>query len=386
MFEAFEKELEKLRRLHLYRELKSLSPLKRPIEVEWRNERYVTFSSNDYLGLSVHPALIKKAQAVLQEEGVGSGASRLISGSRIWHQRLEEKIAAFKKKPAALVFSTGFMTNLGTITALMNKKSLIVCDKLNHASIIDACHLSKATVRVYPHQSLKKLETLLQGAHRFERTLIVTDSVFSMDGDIAFLHEIVALKKKYNAMLMVDEAHATGIFGTHGGGVVEMYDLDKDVEIQMGTLSKAIGTLGGFVAADKAVIEYLINRSRAFIYTTALPSHICAAACEAIDIIMHDDTLRPRLRRYASQIRQALQEFGFSVGGETESPIIPVIIGDEERTLNYAERLLAEGFYVPAVRTPTVPKGKARLRITVSAAHTEVEIDRLIDFFKRNEA
>jgi len=374
----FEESLSQARENNMYRSLNVLSPSSgTATHRQWNGNEYILFCSNDYLGLSAHPRVVQAAQCALEKYGVGSGASRLISGTTDWHHRLEEKIAHFKNKEAALVFSSGYHANVGIITALADKNTLLVIDKLSHASIIDACKLSEATLRIYPHNNMKKLEALLQHASDYERTLIVTDSVFSMDGDCALLKKIIALKEQYGAMLMIDEAHATGVFGERGSGLAEALGCEDQVDIIMGTLSKAVGGLGGYCATSRVIVDYLINKSRSFIYTTSLPAVLCAAAYEAITIIEEGKQLREQLWKNTEEIKKAIEKRGYRIG-QTATPIIPIIIGDTDKTLSLAQKLFDQHIYIPAVRPPTVPKGEARLRLTVSAAHTATDVEQLL--------
>ncbi|MBU1862443.1 MAG: 8-amino-7-oxononanoate synthase [Candidatus Omnitrophica bacterium] len=381
--EQFESELRNLQNGGLYRSLNVLSPLpETSTRVQWNGQKYTLFCSNDYLGLSRHPRLIKAVKDTVKKYGVGTGASRLISGTTDWHEKLERKLASFKKKESALVFSSGFLANLGIITSLTDKNSLIIIDKRNHASIIDACRLSQATLRVYPHKRLEKLETLLRKSKEYNRTLIITDSVFSMDGDLAPLSEIVRLKEKYGALLMIDEAHATGVFGPRGSGLAEELELEEKIDIIMGTLSKAIGSLGGYVAASRAIIDYVKNKGRPFIYTTSLPAILCAASFEAIQIIEEEWPLREQLWNTTHLVKKSIAAMGFDVG-ESVSPIIPIVVGEANRAVKMAQYLFDQKIYVPAVRPPTVPSGSARLRITVSAAHTETEVKQLLSVLEK---
>jgi 8-amino-7-oxononanoate synthase len=379
----FEHELAELKDKDLYRSLKSLTMASdNPTHMKWQGKELVLFCSNDYLGLSRDVRVIRALQEAAATYGAGSGASRLISGTTEWHTRLEDEITRFKNKESALLFSSGFLANVGIITAVTDKASLIIIDKLNHASIVDAAHLSRGDLRVYPHKDMRKLEALLKTAKGYSRVLIVSDSVFSMDGDCAPLCELVELKKKYGALLMIDEAHATGVFGARGSGLAEALECEADIDFLMGTLSKGVGILGGYCAMNKVFSDYMINKSRAFIYTTSLPAHICAAACEAIRIIESERKLRDKLWQTIVQVRGELQRQGFDTG-KSESPIIPVIVGSEAHALAMSKALFDEGFYIPAVRYPTVPKGKARLRITLSCAHREEDILRLLNVFKK---
>ena len=370
-------ELETFRREGLHRRLRTLKNFD-GIRGKLDGRAVLFFCSNDYLGLSHHPALIRAFQEAAEKWGVGSGASRLISGSSELHETLETRLARFKQKERALVFPTGYLANLGTISALCEAGDLVVVDKLNHASIIDACKLSGATIRVYPHQDLAYLEKILKQSARFNRKLIITDSVFSMDGDLAALPDLVELKKRYDAWLMIDEAHGTGVFGPNGRGVAEHFGVENEIDISMGTLSKAIGTFGGFVAGSHELIDYLVNRSRPFIFSTAPAPAICAASLAALDLIERAATLRKTLWRHVDYVRQNLPRIKIPAA-PAPCPIIPIPVGDENRALAASEALLARGVFIPAVRYPTVPRKKARLRLTVSAAHTQENLNLLLD-------
>lgn len=379
-FDWISEELEELKTRNLYRSLRTFQNWK-PVRGTWDGREVVLFSGNDYLGLSQHPKVIEAAKAALDTHGVGAKSARLVSGTSDWHTRLEETIARFEGKERALVFSSGYLANLGTISALCGKHDLVIMDKLNHASLVDAARLAEATVRVYPHRNLRYLERILQNA-RARKIWIVTDSVFSMDGDLAPLNELAAIKNRYGAMLVVDEAHGTGVFGASGRGAAEHFGVEDEIDVHIGTLSKAVGTLGGFVAGKKELIEYLINRARPFIFATALPPAVCAAAVCAFQLMEECPELRRRLWDNTERLRKGLQKINVPVL-ESLSPIIPILIGDEKKALEAAQGLFEEGFFVPAVRYPAVAKGKARLRVTVSAAHSESEIDWLIAAFKK---
>ncbi len=379
----FQRQLDELRENYLYRTLNILDYLPgSSTHVKLHDKEYILYCSNDYLGLSHHPRIISVVRDVVDEYGLGSGASRLISGSTSWHKRLEEKIASFKRKEEALIFSSGYLANLGIITALTDKDSLLIVDKLDHASVIDACKLSEATLRVFPHKNMSKLETILSHSHKYNRTLIVTDSVFSMDGDFAPLGELVKLKEKFGAMLMIDEAHAMGVIGRRGSGLAEALGLEERIDIIMGTLSKATGSLGGYCAASPDIINYLKNKSRPFIYTTSLPPSLCAASYEALLIIEGESGLRDRLWENTNFLKKNIREIGFDTG-ESESPIVPIILGTSDKALKAAQYLFDSNIYIPAVRPPTVPKGKARLRLTVSAVHTDDDLKYLLSILKK---
>ncbi len=370
-------ERETLLRSDLFRSLTEIASAQGP-QIQIGGKEYLNFSSNDYLGLANDPHLKQAATRAVEKFGVGTGASRLICGTQSPHVALEKKIAAFKRKEAALVFSSGYAANVGTITALVNREDVILCDKLNHASIIDAARLSGATLRVYPHGNLKKLRSLLSNSSRFRRRLIVTETVFSMDGDLVPLAEIVQLKENFGSWLLIDEAHATGIFGSHQRGIAELVGVEEQVEITMGTLSKALGTMGGYVAGSHQLIDLLVNRARSFIYSTAPPPSVCAAAEAAIQIIEREPQRRDKLLNNVKLLRAGLRELGLPIP-LGESPIIPVVLGNPAVATAAARRLFEAGIFVPAIRPPTVPRGQARLRLVVSSAHTHQQISRLIE-------
>jgi 8-amino-7-oxononanoate synthase len=338
--------------------------------------------SNDYLGLANHPALRQAAMQAMERYGFGSGASRLISGTSPLHQALEDRIARFKGTEAALVFNSGYAANTGIIPAIAGAGDMILSDSLNHASIIDGCRLSKAEVKVFRHKDLGQVETLLKKGLNAKRKLIVIDGVFSMDGDIAPLQELVSLSEKYNAILMVDDAQGAGVLGKTGRGTVEHAGVSGRVHIQMGTLGKAFGSFGAYAAGNKDIIDLLINRARSFIYSTALPPSVCAASIAAIDIVQQEPERRERLWKNRSQFVNGLKSIGINTGA-SETPIIPIVIGDSGRTLKSAERLFECGIYAPAIRPPTVAADAARIRTTVTAAHTEDDVAFALDIFRR---
>ncbi len=387
-------ELELLKGQSLYRKLRVLEEIK-GTRATVDGRKISLFCGNDYLGLSQHPKLIEAAKQALETSGVGTGSARLISGTQKRHVELEDRIARFFRREKALLFSSGYLANLGVLSALTQTGDTIILDKLCHASLIDAARLANAAVRVYPHKNLEYLEKILKrtphlypppakvvGGSEGGKIWIVTDSIFSMDGDLAPLPGLVELKNRYGAYLVIDEAHGTGIFGERGRGVAEHFGVSDEIDIHIGTLSKAIGSFGGFVTGCSELIDYLVNFARPFIFETALPASICAASIEAFDLLEHEPELRHRLWQNVKRLRSGLKQVGVPLL-ESESPIIPVVFGDEKKTLDAAERLLKEGFLIPAVRYPTVSKGKARLRVTVSAAHSEDQIGGLIETFKR---
>lgn len=338
------------------------------------------FSSNNYLGLANHPALKRAAQDAIERYGCGSGASRLISGSMDLHRELEQRLATFKQTEAALVFPSGYHANIGAISALMGPDDTILSDALNHASIIDGCRLSRASIQVFRHCDMAHLEQLLASSPQSGQRLIVTDSVFSMDGDVAPLADIVTLARRYQAWVMVDEAHATGVFGSHGGGVVEDLGLTHEVDIQMGTLGKALGGSGAYIAGSRELIEWLINRARSFIYTTGIPPAVAASALAALELVEQEPERRQQLWDNAAAFRSGLEELGYTLGS-TRSPILPVIIGDANRTMELATALLERGIFAQGIRPPTVPEGTARLRITPMATHTPAQLEQALTAF-----
>jgi 8-amino-7-oxononanoate synthase len=385
----FADELEALRAHSLDRHLREISSAQGS-EIEIAGRRLINFSSNDYLGLANDPRLREAATAAINEFGVGAGASRLISGNLSPHLRLERALVKWKGTEAALCFSSGYAAALGTIPALVTKNDVVLLDKLCHASLIDAAKLSGAVLRVFPHNNLSKLESHLQWArreHTGKRILITTESVFSMDGDRAPLRDLVELKKGFGALLMLDEAHAVGVIGPNGRGLVAAESLNDDIDVQMGTLSKALGTSGGYICGSRNLIEWLINRARSFIYSTAPPPAVVAAALAAVDFLSSPEgeerrlLLWERIRLMQDLLPRSELDKEHS---EASSAIFPWIVGDEKAALNLAGALQSEGFLVPAIRYPTVAKGAARLRITVSAAHEELQIRSLCQAIKRN--
>jgi len=342
--------------------------------------KVLLLSSNNYLGLANHPVLKRAARSAIERYGCGSGASRLISGDMTLHRELEQRLAALKHTEAALVFPTGYHANVGAISALMEPGDTILSDALNHASIIDGCRLSRARVLVFRHCDMMHLEQLLASCPQSGQRLIVTDSVFSMDGDVAPLVEIVTLAHRYNAWVMVDEAHATGVFGEHGAGVVEELGLEGEVEIQMGTLGKALGGFGAYIAGSRGLIEWLINRARSFIYTTGIPPAVAASALAALDLIAQEPERRQRLWQNAAFLRHGLETLGFTLG-PTRSPILPVLIGDAPPTMALADALWRHGVFAHGIRPPTVPEGTSRLRVTPMATHSHEQLTQALEAF-----
>jgi len=384
--DPFAAELEELRRHGLLRKLREVRPTtEQPLMLSERG--LINWGSNDYLGLTRHPRIIEAAREAIGLHGVGSGASRLVTGSHAPHFQLEEKLAAFKGKPAALTFASGYATATGVLPALCSKEDVIILDKLTHACLIDGARLSGATLRVFPHNHVGKLESLLHWAvhqRKARRIVVVTESIFSMDGDRAPLAEIVALKTVHPFLLLVDEAHAVGVVGPQGQGLVHEAGLTDQVDLLMGTLSKAFGLSGGYLAAHRTIIDLLTNRARSFVFSTAPPPAIAAAAIEALDLIAGEDGARLRQRLW-STIHLLKQH----VPPDLQSPawglsaILPVILGRTARALA-ASKLLAEHHcHAPAIRFPTVPRHAARLRITATALHTPAHIADLVAALQR---
>lgn len=363
----------------LYRRLRSISG-EQDSAVTLDGREVLLLSSNNYLGLANHPALKHAAQDAIERYGCGAGASRLISGNMTLQQELEQRLAAFKKTDAALVFPSGYHANIGVISSLMGPGDTILSDALNHASIIDGCRLSRAHVHVFHHCDMAHLAQVLADCPQSGQRLIVTDSVFSMDGDVAPLADIVTLARRYNAWVMVDEAHATGVFGAHGAGVVEELGLFNEVEIHMGTLGKALGGFGAYVAGSRELIEWLINRARSFIYTTGIPPAVAASALAALDLVDREPERRQQLWRNVAFLQRGLEELGYKLG-PTRSPILPVLIGEAPPTMALAEALLRRGVFAHGIRPPTVPDGTSRLRVTPMATHSHEQLTRALAAF-----
>ena len=380
--ETLNERLAALREQNLFRELRRVDSAQ-GTRIEIAGKSFLNFSANDYLGLANHSALKSAAADAVEKFGAGAGASRLICGSLAPFHELETTLAAFKQTEAALTFSTGYAAAVGTITALCGQDDIIILDKLVHACIVDAAKLSGAKLRVFAHNDLEDLEDKLKWAdeakaengERKTEILVITESIFSMDGDAAPLREIVALKEKYGAWLMVDEAHATGIIGENGRGLADALGVSRQIEIQMGTLGKALGASGGYICGRRALIDFLVNRARSFIFSTA-PVPAAAAATTAINLVQSaaGEALRAHLQ-------QRVAEFKLAIGNgklEIPSAIVPLILGDETKTLAAAAALREQNIFVPAIRYPTVARGAARLRVTFSAAHSAADVAELV--------
>jgi len=380
-YDSITAELLRIEEAGLYRKLRRVESDQGPtLRLDGRD--VINFSSNNYLGLANHPSLCKAAKEAIDRYGCGSGASRLISGNMTLHEELENKISELKGTEAALVFNSGFQANTGILSTLVGEGDAIFSDALNHASVIDGCRLSRAKVVVYGHCDVDDLEQGLKDAPSIARKLIVTESLFSMDGDEAPLADIVSLAEKHGAMVMVDEAHATGIYEPNGSGLVAKLGLGDRVPIQMGTLGKALGGFGAYVAGSQALRELLINRCRSFIFTTSLPPAVMAMAIAAIDLIKKEPQRRQALRDNCQLLRAGLEAQGYSVR-TSRSQILPLMIGDATQCMKLSEDLLQRGVFAQGIRPPTVPPGTSRLRITLMATHKREHIDRALKTFKQ---
>jgi 8-amino-7-oxononanoate synthase len=376
--------LEAVRGQKLFRELRRVDSAQ-GARIDIGGKSFLNFSSNDYLGLANDPALKEAAIKAVEQYGAGSGASRLICGSLAPFHQLEEALADFKRTEAALTFSTGYATAIGTICALLGRDDIIILDKLVHASNVDAARLSDAKLRVFAHNNLNDLEDKLKWAGEISKAengkrkaeiLVVTESIFSMDGDAAPLREIVALKEKYGAWLMVDEAHATGIIGEDGRGLAEELGVSSQIEIQMGTLGKALGASGGYICGSRPLIDYLVNRARSFIFSTAPVPAAAAAAMAAVHFVQSSEG-ESRRKHLRARIAEFQSQFAIR-NSQIPGTIIPILIGDESKAVEAAAKLREQGIFVPAIRYPTVARGKARLRVTLTASHSAADVATLI--------
>ena len=372
-------EIERLSDLGLKRTLLRVDGPQGPRVIIEGQER-ILLCSNDYLGLASHPALKEAAVKAVEAYGVGSGASRLVSGSMAPHMELEERIRAFKGTEDALLFNSGYNANIGILTALADRSTDVFSDRFNHASIVDACILSRARVRRYAHADAGSLERMLKSSTAAKK-LVVTEGIFSMDGDIAPLEEIIWLVEKYDATLILDDAHATGVLGKGGRGTLEHLGLEENpFIIQVGTLGKALGTFGAFVAGGEDVIELLRSKARTFVYTTSLPPAVCAASITAFDIVEQNPFLRKRLWENVRYFKEGLGRLALATVSSTQ--IIPVVVGSAEETMEISLRLLEKGVFIQGIRPPTVPDNTSRLRVTVTAAHTKEDLDTALSAIK----
>ncbi len=378
---ALPEPFESLKSKGLYR---SLTPTDSPngAFIQIGQKTFLNFSSNNYLGLASHPKVISAAQAAVKKWGAGSGASRLLSGNLSPHESLELSLARFKKEEAALTFSSGYLANLGIISTLAGPPDVVLCDRLNHASLIDGVWLSGAKLWVYPHADMEKLQDFLNRAGNFRRRLVVTDSYFGMDGDVAPLDTLLQICKDNDACFMVDEAHATGVFGEEGRGLTELFGISGQVDVVMGTLSKALGSAGGFAAGSKTLKELLINRARTFIYTTGPVPAASAAAEAAIEIMEKNPAIRKKLWQNVSFLREAFLALGLDLA-KSRGPVIPVMVGDTQKAIRWSQALGRENIHAALIRPPTVPKDTDRIRFSVTAEHDKKDLEKLIAVMKK---
>jgi glycine C-acetyltransferase len=374
-------EIDSLKAQGLYRRLRILDEEQRA-HTAFDGRSVVNLSSNNYLGLTTHPRLREKALEAVRQFGVGSGSVRTIAGTMAIHMELERRLADFKHTEAVVVFQSGFTANAGTVSSILTKEDVIVSDELNHASIIDGCRLSRATIKVFPHKDVDAARRILRDLPASQRKLLITDGVFSMDGDLGPLPGLCAAAEEYGAVMMVDDAHASGVFGSHGRGTVDHFGMHGRVDIQVGTLSKAIGALGGYVAGSRSLIEFLYHRARPFLFSTSHPPAVAAACLAALDVLLEEPQIIGRLWDNTRFFKAGLQALGFNTG-ISESPITPVIVGEGALAMTLSDRLFEEGVFAQGIAFPTVARDKARVRTIVTATHTREDLQFALDVFKR---
>jgi glycine C-acetyltransferase len=341
----------------------------------------VNLSSNNYLGLTTHPKLRERAVEAIRSRGVGSGSVRTIAGTMDIHMQLERNLAEFKRTEAAVVFQSGFAANAGTVAAILGREDAIVSDELNHASIIDGARLSRATIKVFPHRDVAAARRIVEELPRTQRKLLISDGVFSMDGDLGALPDLCDLAEEFGCIMMVDDAHASGVFGQHGRGTIDHFGLHGRVDVQVGTLSKALGVLGGYVAGSRSLIEFLYHRARPFLFSTSHPPAVAAACLAAIEVMETEPNLMNQLWENTRFFKSGLQALGFDTGA-SESPITPVIVGDATLAMTLSDQLFEKGVFAQGIGFPTVPQGKARVRTIVTATHTRDQLEFALDCFK----
>ena len=371
-------ELAALRQKHLFRHLRVLEGQQLPTAC-FDGHSVINLSSNNYLGLNTHPRLVEAAKRATEAFGVGSGAVRTIAGTMQIHLELEEAIARFKHVEACVVFQSGFTANAGTVSSILGKGDLIISDELNHASIIDGCRLSRAEIRIFPHKDLGRLEEILKETASFQgKKLLITDGVFSMDGDIAPLLALVELGERYGAILMVDDAHSSGVLGRNGRGTVDHFNLHGRVDIQVGTLSKAIGSLGGYVCGSRKLIDFLYHRARPFLFSTSHPPAIAASCLAAFEVLQDEPQWIEGLWKNTRFFKAGLERLGFNTG-QSETPITPIIVGKGDLAMRFSDELFASGVFAQGIGFPTVPESRSRIRTIVTATHTEEQLQRALD-------
>ncbi len=374
-------ELDSLKQQGLYRTLRVLEDEQKP-KTTVDHHVVVNLSSNNYLGLTTHPRLRERALEATRKYGVGTGSVRTIAGTMDIHMELERRLAAFKQTEAVVVFQSGFAANAGTVSAILGKDDVVVSDELNHASIIDGCRLSRASIKVFPHKDVAAARRILQGLPASQRTLLITDGVFSMDGDLGPLPALCDLAEEFGCIMMVDDAHASGVFGRNGRGTIDHFGVHGRVDVQVGTLSKAIGVLGGYVAGSRTLIEFLYHRARPFLFSTSHPPAVAAACIAAIDVLLEEPHIVDRLWENTRFFQSGLAALGFNIGA-SEGPITPVIVGDGALAMKLSDRLFAAGVFAQGLAFPTVAVGKARVRTIVTATHTREELQFALDAFAR---
>ena len=372
-------ELEAFKEQGLYRRLRVLSAEQRA-KTTVDHREVVNLSSNNYLGLTSHPRLRECAIEAVRRYGVGTGSVRPIAGTLDLHVELEQRLAEFKQTEAVVVFQSGFAANAGTVSATLGKDDVVISDELNHASIIDGCRLSRAAIKVFPHKDVDAARAILQELPASQRKLLITDGVFSMDGDLGPLPDLCTLAEEFGAIMMVDDAHASGVFGRNGRGTIDHFGVHGRVDIQVGTLSKAIGVLGGYVAGSRVLIDFLCQRARPFLFSTSHPPAVTAACIAALDVLLEEPQLIDRLWENTRFFKAGLVALGFDTG-LSESPITPVIVGDGALAMQLSERLFANGVFAQGIGFPTVPRDKARVRTIVTAMHTREDLQFALDVF-----
>ena len=375
------RELDSLKEQNLYRRLRILDG-EQKAHTSFDHRSVVNLSSNNYLGLTTHPRLRERALKAIEEFGVGSGSVRTIAGTMEIHMELERRLAEFKKVEAVVVFQSGFAANAGTVSAVLNKEDVVISDSLNHASIIDGCRLSRAAIKVFPHKDVDGARAVIKDLPADQRKLLITDGVFSMDGDLGPLPDLCALAEETGCIMMVDDAHASGVFGKNGRGTVDHFGMHGRVDIQVGTLSKAMGALGGYVAGNKNLIEFLYHRARPFLFSTSHPPAVAAACIAALDVLMEEPEIIDRLWDNTRFFKAGLERLGFDTG-LSESPITPVIAGDSAKANALSDRLFQEGVFAQAIAFPTVARDKARVRTIVTATHTREDLQYALDKFEK---
>jgi len=374
-------ELDSLKSQGLYRRLRVLDD-EQKAHTSFDHRSVVNLSSNNYLGLTTHPRLREQALEATGTLGVGSGSVRTIAGTMSIHLELERRLAAFKRTEATVVFQSGFTANAGTVSSILGKDDFIISDELNHASIIDGARLSRAAIKVFPHRDARAARAIVQELPRDRRRLLISDGVFSMDGDLGVLPALCDVADEFGCIMMVDDAHASGVFGTNGRGTIDHFDLHGRVDIQVGTLSKAIGALGGYVAGSRALIEFLYHRARPFLFSTSHPPAVAASCLAAIDVLESEPRLIERLWDNTRFFKSGLQSLGFDTGA-SESPITPVIVGDAALAMKLSDVLFENGVFAQGIGFPTVPRGKARVRTIVTATHSRDELQFALDCFAK---